>query len=355
MNNRTVLTISKLHTFAQVANLDKHNTRQELTAKNIDTSKIYENKTLISTHGLSFNEVWKQKFKQKEIEVGHPIKCRSNAVLALEVITGFSHEMSDKVDLDEWGKKNIEWIKEQFGEENIISSEMHLDESSPHIHTIIIPFKDDKLNAKAYTGGRVAMYNLQSSYANAMADFGLIRGRKKSKAKRKMLDKFYQAVDDIENIKNPAIEATESMDHYLERVEDNCKTYALAALNLKQQLENEKLDRDEIIMAQMSKYSEAVSLYEELTMRYDGDERKAKKRINQYRQIEMAVPKNALQKLLDGILQKFNLFESLEFKGLSEKKKKNLLKNFEEDYNVDIPDDDIKGAATQTASDLYNL
>ncbi len=369
MNNRTVLSISKIHTFAQLSSSDKHNTRQELTAENIDTTKIYNNKILVSTDGLSFSEKWKEKFNQKEIEIGHPIKNRKNAVLALEIITGFSHEMSDKIDLDEWGKKNVEWIKEQFGEDNIVSSIMHLDESSPHIHTIVIPFKDDRLNAKAYTGGKVAMYNLQTSYANKMADFGLVRGRKKSKAKRKMLDRFYSSVDEIEKMGPPAIGASESIDQYVKRIEESNKTYALAALNLKQQLVNEKLDRDEIIMAQMSKYEDAINLYEELVDRYDGDICKAKQRVNQYRKIEMAVPKPALQKLLDGMLQKFDLFQSLEFKRLNDKKKKRLMRD---PYKEDIPEtigeipasfgennilddtDDI-ASSDDTASALYNI
>lgn len=362
MNNRVVMSIGKIHTFPAIQNLNNHITRDEATAPNIDKDRMYLNREYVSTNGLSYNDVWKMKLREKEVEIGHPIKVRKNAVLAFEIITGFSHEMKDKVDLDAWAKGNVKWVEDTFGKGSIISATLHLDESSPHMHTIVIPFdKQGKLNAKSFTAGKVAMYNLQTSYGKAMEPYGLKRGRKKSKAKRKQLDNFYRALEDIESIKPPSIGSMESVEDYLTRVEKDMKTYALANLDLKEQLKREKLDRDEIITEKMAKYSEAIGLYKELEDRYDGDLRMVKSRINTYRKIEMAVPKKILQKLLEGILQKFDLFLSREFDELDEKKKKLLLKDYMEEESpigFEVPEENIKEddfKVDNTASDLFNI
>lgn len=44
-------------------------------------------------------------------------------------------------------------IEAEFGAENIVSMELHTDESSPHIHAVVIPLKDGKLQAKHWIGG----------------------------------------------------------------------------------------------------------------------------------------------------------------------------------------------------------
>ena len=340
MENGTVFSVSKLHTFSAIQNLNSHITRDEATAANIDKNRMYLNKEYVSTGGISYNEAWKNKIKMKEVELGHPIKVRKNAVLALELITGFSREMTDKIDADEWAKANVKWVEETFGKDNILSATLHLDESSPHMHIIVVPFnKEGRLSAKSYTAGKLAMANLWNSYGKAMEPFGLRRGRKRSKAPRKMLDKFYQSINDIEKIKAPAINPMESLEDYLARVEEDMKTYALATLNLKKQLEEEKLNRDEIITEKMSKYSEAINLYNELDHRYNGDTRMVKTRINTYRKIEMAAPKPFLQKVLDEILQKFPIFRSREYEELDEKKKKNLMKDFYADEKDNTVDD----------------
>lgn len=41
----------------------------------------------------------------------------------------------------------------EFGEDRIISMELHTDETSPHVHVIFAPILDGKLNAKHWTGG----------------------------------------------------------------------------------------------------------------------------------------------------------------------------------------------------------
>lgn len=73
---------------------------------------------------------------------------------------------------------SVDWLKSTFGEGNIVAVDMHMDEKTPHLHAVIIPMKDGKLNARHFTGGREKMTGLQDSYAEKMQSLQLERGVK---------------------------------------------------------------------------------------------------------------------------------------------------------------------------------
>lgn len=58
-------------------------------------------------------------------------------------------------------KGALEAAEREFGRENIVSIEMHTDESTPHVHIVAVPVKGGKLQAKAWTGGAVACAQLR--------------------------------------------------------------------------------------------------------------------------------------------------------------------------------------------------
>lgn len=45
------------------------------------------------------------------------------------------------------------WAEKEFGEENIVSIELHLDESTPHVHVLATPIHQGKLQAKHWLNG----------------------------------------------------------------------------------------------------------------------------------------------------------------------------------------------------------
>lgn len=46
-----------------------------------------------------------------------------------------------------------EWAIKEFGEENVVGVDLHTDESSPHVHVVVTPVCDGKLQAKAWLDG----------------------------------------------------------------------------------------------------------------------------------------------------------------------------------------------------------
>lgn len=55
----------------------------------------------------------------------------------------------------------VQAIEREFGRNNVVSIEIHTDESTPHVHAVVVPVKDGKLQAKAWTGGAVACAQLR--------------------------------------------------------------------------------------------------------------------------------------------------------------------------------------------------
>lgn len=135
---------------------------------------------------------------------------RKNGVLAIELLLAFSPHWLLNPDgtnsserLVEWIKTCTGWLKTKFGNK-IVTTMLHLDEHSPHIHVLIAPIKYKtnpktghtraSLCARDITGGREKLRKLQDSYAEAVGHLGLCRGIVGSKAKHSEVQDFYKFI-----------------------------------------------------------------------------------------------------------------------------------------------------------------
>ena len=132
---------------------------------------------------------------------------RKNAVLAVEFLLTASPEYFRPDDpgkagyyeqqrLEDFQQKACEWLLNRYGD-RIVRAELHLDESTPHIHAYMVPLDEKgKLNCRALLGGsRYRLSELQDDFALAMKPLGLERGIKGSRAKHTKVRKYYAAVN----------------------------------------------------------------------------------------------------------------------------------------------------------------
>lgn len=131
------------------------------------------------------------------------VKMRKDSVYATELLLTASpgfFKGTTKQDIDKWSALNKKWLEMQFGE-NLRYAVLHLDESTPHIHALVVPvFENDKgkvLANKRYFGGREKLRYYQDIYANEMQSTfkSLNRGIKFSKAKHIEIRHFYSMVN----------------------------------------------------------------------------------------------------------------------------------------------------------------
>lgn len=298
-----VLSIKKYHTFPQIYALEQHNDRQ-IPLPNVDPSMSIHNVSLLS-RGASYTDTWHEIVKDAETRYGHEIKCRSNSVLLMEVVTGFSRD-TNIPNIMQWAEKNLEWMKKKFGEENIISCTLHMDETTPHIHTDIVPIDErGRLCAKSFTAGRYAMKKMHTEYSAEMKEFGLTRGFSASKSKKKNLDEFYKSVNKANKAVLPPRMNNEDEEEYLKRMEKYCKSMKMAYTKVSMMLEQSNAMIGTRIAQEFSRFSTAVSLYEDLYEKFNGDEELVNKRLTAYRKIENRTPAGALGGLLDNLLNKY--------------------------------------------------
>ncbi len=132
---------------------------------------------------------------------------RKNAVLAVEFLLTASPEYFRPDDpsragyyeqqrLESFQQKACEWLQTRYGD-RIVRAELHLDESTPHIHAYMVPLDEKgKLNCRALLGGsRYRLSELQDDFALAMKPLGLERGIKGSRASHTEVRKYYAAIN----------------------------------------------------------------------------------------------------------------------------------------------------------------
>lgn len=112
--------------------------------------------------------------------------------------------------LNSWIDANLKWLKDTFGEENLVSCVLHMDEKTPHLHATVVPIvtgeriRRKREGEKKYdtkSGPRLSaddvmrrtrLHEYQSSYAAAMKPFGLQRGIVGSTAKHQANSEYYR-------------------------------------------------------------------------------------------------------------------------------------------------------------------
>ena len=133
---------------------------------------------------------------RQDIEKG---RTRSDNVEVIEVVLTTSPEWMEQATPEqkaEWKEKSMEWLKEEFGEENIQSAVLHKDETTDHISAHVTPIDENgKLNAKKWLGGKQKCQEIQDRYAEKVKDLGLERGERGSKARHQEVSKYYGRVE----------------------------------------------------------------------------------------------------------------------------------------------------------------
>lgn len=94
-----------------------------------------------------------------------------------------------KKNLDDWIKTQVDYLKkENYG--ICVNAVVHLDESTPHIHAVVLPIKDGKFNCKAFYRGKNSYSKLLDQYATYNKKHGLIRGEEQSLADHTTLKEY---------------------------------------------------------------------------------------------------------------------------------------------------------------------
>jgi len=138
---------------SDVKGIQIHNQRESKNSKNYDIvpEKSHLNYDLHNAHPINYNhrvkEILAEGYKGES-------KIRKDAVVMNDIIisaeTVFFENMSGE-DVKDFFKTAYEHLKETYGEQNVVSAVVHMDEKSPHMHFAMVPLTKD---------GRLCAYEL---------------------------------------------------------------------------------------------------------------------------------------------------------------------------------------------------
>lgn len=276
------MTLEKIKNFNQMSGKYKHNYR-EIEVLNADPDKKDLNEELVSLDGKTYKEAFNERIK--ELGYGTDKKVRKDAVLGFEVITTFSREDAETVDLEKWKENNVKWLKEHFNAcpekygNNVVSVMYHADEpGNVHCHAFIIPI-DDKghLNARYYVRSRQKMIEMQDSYGSLMKkEHNLERGVHGTKATHNDIKKYYAALNAAIEKELPDVKESETATEYRSRANSIYQKASLKVMGLEDKLSRERLEHEQTTRNAVSsarkelfaKYKDKAEQMDELVREY---------------------------------------------------------------------------------------
>ncbi len=191
MTRYAVLRIAKVKTMGHVAGLGVHVERERET-RNADEERRSQNERLAGTGDWCADV---------ERRLADAPTIRKNAVLAIEHVMTASPEFfaaGDERRVEAWRDASMVWLRETYGERNVVAAVLHRDELTPHIQALVVPIDDNgRLNARGFIGGeRGRLSELQDSYHEAVGRLGLERGVRGSVAEHQTVKEYYAKIQE---------------------------------------------------------------------------------------------------------------------------------------------------------------
>lgn len=248
----------------------------EHTYTHADPSRSHLNEDLLNNN--KYSKMPLHQAISERIEKGYKgdRKLRKDAVkYVTHILTGSHKEMidifKDNDKTNDWLSANYDFLKEEFGYENIVRLTLHLDEKTPHIHAVTVPITNEgKLSAKEVIGNRKDMQDRQDRYAAHMKPFGLQRGLKRTGIKHEDASTYNSRIMKAQNEVNLEVAAPSKnvlgvyKDNSVIEMQNALKSSRLALGDLQEKLKKEKIKSKSTEAASEKTYNRLVQKSKEV-------------------------------------------------------------------------------------------
>lgn len=219
-----------------------------ITPANADSRRTHLNRELVAFPDKVQNRT--EAISHRIATAGIKRKIGDNQCRFIAVMLSGSPEQMKRLEaegkLDDWCKDNLIWLRDTFGEQNLVSAVLHRDETTPHIHATIVPIvqgerrkakQSEQDGKRKYRKKNPEMVRLcaddvmardrlkhyQDTYARAMNKYGLQRGVDGSKAKHISTAQYY---------KNLVAQGNEVIEKARQDIRDNIRKYFPVCLQI---------------------------------------------------------------------------------------------------------------------------
>lgn len=189
---------------------------RKVIASNVDSTRMHLNLELIKLP---------EGVKERDEAVSHRIKSAGvkrkitpDQVRAIRVMLSGTHEdmmnIQQSGHIGEWCNDSLQWLYKTFGQENVVSAVLHMDETTPHIHATLVPIvigerrkakKEKEEGKRTYRKkgdaarlcaddvlNREKLIAYHDDYAKVMSKYGLQRGVRGSEARHISTAQYYR-------------------------------------------------------------------------------------------------------------------------------------------------------------------
>jgi len=213
--------------------------------KDIDTERSYLNYDLVNRTDNYKTDI--QQFINENKSSSRAV--RKDAVLINEwIITSDNQFFKDKDDkeIKDFFEQSKNYFSEKFGDENIRYAQVHLDETTPHMHLGIVPFNAEKRLSAKTIFNRQALQAVQDELPKYLNErgFELERGEKGSERKNLTVPEYKKAKDELKEM-TTTLEQRKS--EVLALSNDKTPTIKKESLDLKDETKTVKVPSGETI------------------------------------------------------------------------------------------------------------
>ncbi|MFV0537072.1 MAG: MobV family relaxase [Dysgonomonas sp.] len=259
--------------------------------KNADKNRTHLNREFIEFPDGVDNRT--QAIQHRIKTAGIKRKVTKDQVRVIRINLSGTHEDMKGIEaegrLDEWCRDSIDYLKREFGEKNVVSAVLHMDEKTPHIHASIVPIVEgERRKAKVERDNGKRKYKkkntvrlcaddimtrdnlerFQDTYAEAMAKYGLQRGIRGSEARHITTGEYYRNI--FEQAENAKIE--------------------------RDLFEQQKIEKEQAIKELQRKEQEKAMCLADLQQKIGGKESELKEKEKQLREVKNEVVQVGFEK-----------------------------------------------------------
>lgn len=240
--------------------VEKENERDENYEAN--NPQIDSEITRYNYHTLDRNCPYTKFINQRIDELNLPTKPRKDAVLMASFVIGSDGEFFKGLmpwEQERFFKECTKYFADKYGEENIISAVVHVDETTPHMHLNLMPIKNGRLCCKDLFN-RNELMKLQTDFHEAVGKrWGLERGKEGSDKKHLSTAEYkankilLNACAEADAIKSTAKSELQQINKAVEKAEAHFDDTIA-------QIRTAKTERDKIVTERNSEadYSQAL-------------------------------------------------------------------------------------------------
>lgn len=210
---------------ADIVGIERENERDE-NYKSARNPQIDKSKRRLNYHTMPYEKRYLAFIDERIIQLSPKRKIKDDAVLITSFILGSDKEFFDRITAEQQKQffaDCTDFFSERYGEENIISAVVHLDESTPHLHLNLMPVTNGRLCAKELFD-RTTLRDLQTDFYEAVGKkYSLERGKEGSTAKhldtvafkaKKMMEAAEEKIREAEESQTAAEPVKELLESY---------------------------------------------------------------------------------------------------------------------------------------------